>query len=372
MRAFFAMAAIACWLGIVEAVAEDLDAYLQKSWELSKILPRPLGPEMCWYAGVDVEVCARSKRENLQRVSGRIPDGFLAGYTQAGSTYLWDLMRQHPGIYGSCKHHTEYHYLDSAITKHNVENMTAARAAQTTSVPMHLGSYMSCLDPQDNRIAINYNPRMIYADPGIPATMYAINPETKIVLLIRSPKSRIVSRMSSFAGKETCRKMMGNRSVCFGTNLETYVERMLGYIARKKACNGSYTLANPMLAYKCSYNKRYTFTKNAETIVSSLVGHHVQHWLNIFPRDQILFLRSEDLFANPAETLNRVFEFYGLEPFQVESKINHNSHVTRSTAPEAVPLVMTEKATGLLKGYLCDSYRLLYGLTEIQWDDWDC
>mmetsp|Transcript_11594 Transcript_11594/g.20597 ORF Transcript_11594/g.20597 Transcript_11594/m.20597 type:complete len:374 (+) Transcript_11594:1797-2918(+) len=373
MRAFFAMAAIACWLGIVEAVAEDLDAYLQKSWELSKILPRPLGPEMCWYAGVDVEVCARSKRENLQRVSGRIPDGFLAGYTQAGSTYLWDLMRQHPGIYDSCKHHTEYHYLDLFVTNDNVDNLTDANVKGVKSVPLHLGEYMSCLDPNDdNRLAINYDPRLVYADTGIPATIYTINPDTKIVLLFRSPKTRIVSRMSFEPGRVSCRLMMGERSVCYDRNLESYVETMLNHMAQEKACEGSNSLANPMLAYKCTFNRRSTILKNMDTIVSSLVGHHAQHWLNIFPRSQFLMLKSEDLYANPKETLSRVFDFFDLAPFQVDLNISHNSHVAAATEAEDAPLVMTDKAIGLLKAYLCESYRLLYNLTEIRWDDWEC
>mmetsp|Transcript_9114 Transcript_9114/g.16821 ORF Transcript_9114/g.16821 Transcript_9114/m.16821 type:complete len:375 (-) Transcript_9114:338-1462(-) len=372
MRACLAMATAACWMGSVAAVANNLNAYLQKSWELSTILPRPQGPDMCWYAGVDVEICAHKKRENLQRVGGRIPDGVLAGYTQAGSTFLWDLMRQHPGIYESCKHHREYHYLDIGISRFNVENMTQARATNVRSVPLHLGEYMNCLDPLDDRLAINYNPRLIYADPGVPATLYAINPEAKIVLLIRSPTARIVSRMSSAPGQYTCRKLLGDENICFGRDLDIYIKTMLNHIAQKKACDGSNTIANPLLVYKCTFNKRYTMVKNAETILSSLVGNHVQHWLNIFPLDQILFLRSEDLFANPTETVNRVFAFYGLQPLQVTLEVNHNSHVARTSSPEEAPLEMSETATALLKDYLCESYRHLYNLTRIRWDDWDC
>jgi len=373
MRAGGVVVWAACWLGSVAAVSEDLDAYLQKSWRHSKILPKPQGPDMCWYAGVDVEVCARKKRANLQRVGGRVPDGVLAGYTQAGSTFLWDLLRQHPGIYDSCKHHREYHYLDHDISKFNVKNMTQAKAMNTRSVPLHLGEYMSCLDPLDDRLALNYDPRLVFADPGIPATLYAINPEIKIVILVRSPRKRIVSRMSSHPGQYTCRMMMGKKSVCFDNDLEAYVDTMLNHIAQTKHCNDSNTLAFPMLAYRCTFNKLYTEMKNAETIISSLVGHHTQHWLNIFPRDQILFLRSEDLFANPIQAINRVFAFYGLEPFKVELTVSHNSHVLRAASTvEERPLKMTENATLLLKGYLCESYRLFYNLTEIRWDDWQC
>ncbi|NES03452.1 MAG: sulfotransferase domain-containing protein [Okeania sp. SIO2F4] len=39
--------------------------------------------------------------------------------------------------------------------------------------------------------------------------------------------------------------------------------------------------------------------------------------MEIFPRNQFLIVKSEDLFATPETTVNEVFEFLGVESYQL-------------------------------------------------------
>ena len=40
----------------------------------------------------------------------------------------------------------------------------------------------------------------------------------------------------------------------------------------------------------------------------------MQRWLSVWPRESILFLRSEDLFSDATRVLRKVEDFLGLEP----------------------------------------------------------
>ena len=44
-------------------------------------------------------------------------------------------------------------------------------------------------------------------------------------------------------------------------------------------------------------------------------AEQLERWLSVFDRDQLLLVRSEDLFRDPAVTLDRVERFVGLEPW---------------------------------------------------------
>ena len=54
----------------------------------------------------------------------------------------------------------------------------------------------------------------------------------------------------------------------------------------------------------------------------------ISQWMKVFPREQFLILKSEDLFANPATTINQVFQFLEVKPYQLDEykKVNSGSY----------------------------------------------
>ena len=50
-------------------------------------------------------------------------------------------------------------------------------------------------------------------------------------------------------------------------------------------------------------------------VFRSLYHDQVHRWLRLFPRQQLMIIRSESFFDNEADTMNEVAEFLGLEPF---------------------------------------------------------
>jgi tetratricopeptide (TPR) repeat protein len=52
-------------------------------------------------------------------------------------------------------------------------------------------------------------------------------------------------------------------------------------------------------------------------VVWSMYYYFLKNWMNVFPRDQFLVLKSEDFFENPERVLNQVFNFLDLPNFKL-------------------------------------------------------
>ena len=68
--------------------------------------------------------------------------------------------------------------------------------------------------------------------------------------------------------------------------------------------------------------------RKLDSILSSLYIYQVQVWLEFFKREQILILKSEDFYSNPAETMEQVYDFLGLPNHTLAQyrKINSGSY----------------------------------------------
>jgi hypothetical protein len=56
----------------------------------------------------------------------------------------------------------------------------------------------------------------------------------------------------------------------------------------------------------------------------SLYADQLERWLAVFPRGQLLVLRSEDFLARPDEVLAQVFDFIGVRQWRVPDYKPHN------------------------------------------------
>ncbi|MEB3341891.1 sulfotransferase domain-containing protein [Okeania sp.] len=61
-------------------------------------------------------------------------------------------------------------------------------------------------------------------------------------------------------------------------------------------------------------------------ILESLYLYHFKRWMNLFPREQFLILKSEDLFSHPKTTMKRCFKFLGLPGYLLPKYHNFNSN----------------------------------------------
>jgi hypothetical protein len=67
----------------------------------------------------------------------------------------------------------------------------------------------------------------------------------------------------------------------------------------------------------------------------------IQNWHRSFPQDQLLVLRSEDLYRDVQGTFNTVCEFLGIPPRELPDTHAFNS-ITRSKMPPEAREALTE------------------------------
>jgi len=56
-----------------------------------------------------------------------------------------------------------------------------------------------------------------------------------------------------------------------------------------------------------------------------LYSYFLEKWMALFPREQFLFLRSEDLYDQTTDTLKQVFEFLGIPDYWLSDYPKYNS-----------------------------------------------
>lgn len=94
-------------------------------------------------------------------------------------------------------------------------------------------------------------------------------------------------------------------------------------------------------------------------------GQQVERLLDLFPRDQILFLKSDDLSGEPTNTLQSVSEFLGLAPF--EDAAPKREH--RRTEID-YPSSLTAADISHLRGLYRRDAALFTDLTGLNIDNW--
>jgi len=59
-------------------------------------------------------------------------------------------------------------------------------------------------------------------------------------------------------------------------------------------------------------------------IWNSIYSSFLEKWMRLFPKEQLLIIKSENLFSEPAIIMSRVFTFLDLPDYQLDSYPNYN------------------------------------------------
>jgi len=118
-----------------------------------------------------------------------------------------------------------------------------------------------------------------------------IFPQMKLIVLLRNPVNRAISQYyMNFRRRDEER------------NLETAFFSELEILTQKR---------------EVELDKLYY-------LPPGIYINSISRWMEIFPKEQFLILQSEDFFADPATTVNQVFQFLEVEPYQLKEYRNKN------------------------------------------------
>jgi len=163
--------------------------------------------------------------------------------------------------------------------------------------------------------------------PLAPKRIHDELPDVKIIVLLRNPIDRAYSHYT-----------MSLRTSLEAVSFEKVVAKeMMEIDELRMTFRECFNAAgcSPKLCYPASPMHRHDAKQTPYTIKSdkdlkdyfftsylfrSIYDDSVERWLSVFPREQILFLRSEDLFDDPGAVMEEARMFLGLPEFDFMSE----------------------------------------------------
>jgi len=136
-------------------------------------------------------------------------------------------------------------------------------------------------------------------------------PDARLITVLRNPVDRAYSHYFH-------ERRRGVETLSFEEAIASEAERLAGEAERMRADESYHSLAYQHFSYQAR-------------------GHYVEQlrrWFDLVPRDRLLVLRSEELYADPAGTMDAVTAFLGLPPAQLREAAPHNEGVYPPMRPD--------------------------------------
>lgn len=229
----------------------------------------------------DVSVAAlkRSAVWRFRRVTAGLrvlPDFVVIGAQRSGTTSLYDYFLRHPQVIPAYK--KEVHFYDL----HHGRGVDWYRANFPFRWQMGNGKITGEATP-------NY---LVY--PQAAERLHAVTPHAKLIVLLRNPVDRAHSawRLRSMEGSET------------GTFEEALAREM------DQAHTDVSDIEDPRTVGRFL---RFLY------LAKSRYPEQLERWWALFPRGQILIVKSEELFTDPDKALGAIAEFLGIARWQPAS-----------------------------------------------------
>ena len=187
-----------------------------------------------------------------------LPNFLIVGAMKCGTSTLRDYLRQHEDVFFAPR---EVHFFD-----------------REDNYRRGVRWYEQQFDGGRGRRAIGEKTPAYCFVPEAPERIYHHLPRVKLIWILRDPVARAYSNYWHHWRS-------GNERASFETAIERGLEE-----------------------------ERATGQKNCEYLDKGCYAEQVRRYLEIFPRERMLFLLFEELFRNPEPALRLTFEFIGVTP----------------------------------------------------------
>jgi len=204
-----------------------------------------------------------------------LPDFIIIGANRAGTTSLYNYLVTHPHVAPALR--KEVHFFDMNFDK----GLRWYRAHFPTTF------YRSWMEARGRRPLLSGEASPYYLfHPHVPHRIFTVLPRVKLVALLRDPVDRAHSHYHHQVSK-------GREPLSLEEALAKEAERLEGETARLVADERYY-----------SYNhRRYSY------LARGIYVDQLKAWLDLFAREQILIIKSEDLSTDPDGIMRQVCDF---------------------------------------------------------------
>jgi hypothetical protein len=254
-----------------------------------------------------------------------LPDFLVIGAQKAGTTALYSYLREHPAIAGppwkEVSFFDRHFWRGEAWYRGNFPNRLYLRRMRARAG----------VEP----IVGEASPSYVF-HPLAPQRVVALVPDVRLVVLVRNPVDRALSHYHHEVA-------LGREPLSFEEALEQEDARLKGELERMR---------DPKYFSHAWWN--FTYRSRGR------YADQLERWLEIFPRERLLIVPSEDLLDRPAETYGQVLDFLGAPRHELESY----PKVFERAYAEMDPRTRNE-----LREYFAEPNRRLYELVghDLRW-----
>jgi hypothetical protein len=243
-----------------------------------------------------------------------VPSFLIIGAQRAGTTSLFGDLRRHPDVRGPTageefvRLRKEVHFFD-----HRFENgLDWYRSFFPLSVERRVARF------RGRDLIVGESTPYYLFHPEVPSRVAASLPDVRLIALLRNPVDRAYSHYQH-------RHRAGYEKLTFEEALAAEDKRLAG---------GDELLLTDERYRKHHYNHAY-FRRG-------LYAEQLERWLALFPREQLLVLRSEDFFAQPLETYAEALDFIGVRPWQPK-RFRHRNKASYARIDPALRAELEER-----------------------------
>jgi Sulfotransferase domain len=257
-----------------------------------------------------------------------LPDFIIIGAQKGGTTSLYHYLAQHPSVAPALK--KEVHFFDSNFSK----GLRWYRAQFSSSFYRYYAKNVWRRDLITGEASPYY-----ILHPQTPKRVFETVPEAKLIVLLRSPVDRAYSHYQHNVRKR-------REPLSFEEAIKAEPDRLRGE-CEKMLADENYVSFN---------HSKYSY------LARGIYLDQLKMWLNFFPREQLLVLKSEDFFANPAVIYRQVLEFLNLPDWELKTYETYFAGCYRTT--------MAPSTRKYLVDYFAPHNQRLYQYLGMDWG-WD-
>jgi hypothetical protein len=234
------------------------------------------------------------------------PDFLVIGTKRGGTTSMFNYLLMHPGVLGLYpqsrgKKSTDYFFKE------------LDRGPRWYRSHFHTETYRRgrARDLGYRPVGGEASPYYLW-DPRIAARIHAVAPDVKVIALLRDPVERAWSHYQERVENDV-------EPLSFEEALAAEPARTEGELERMAADPDYYSEPHDWYTYRAR----------------GVYLPQLLNWTSVFPTEQLLVLRSEDLYADVQGTVDTVAAFLGVPPAELPDRKPFNASKVRSTVPPA-------------------------------------
>ncbi|UCG37660.1 MAG: sulfotransferase domain-containing protein [Candidatus Bathyarchaeota archaeon] len=212
-----------------------------------------------------------------------MPDFIIIGAQRCGTTSLYNYLIQHPWIAPASN--KEVHFFDY--------NFGKGLAWYRAHFPSFLHKYYSRRVQGQDTITGESSPYYLF-HPHVPNRILETAPQVKLIVILRNPVDRAYSHYHH-------ERRLGFEALSFEEAIRREEERLEGELERMIRDE----------KYHSFNHQHYSYLSRG------IYVDQIRAWMNLFPKNQILILKSEDFHNDPRTVYNETVKFFGLPAWQL-------------------------------------------------------